>query len=99
MKVKYNIRKTTKQEKLEFLIVVILAFALWFLLRWYMIYQIDIDGIKWLLDNHTSYLIGKQCGISTQAVDKYKHGHSDIMNMKLKTAIAMSELANELKGK
>ncbi|MGT2866916.1 hypothetical protein [Streptococcus fryi] len=64
-----------------------------------MIFNINIENIAWLLDNHTSYMIGKKCGISSQAVDKYKNGDSDIMNMKLKTAIAMSELANELKTK
>lgn len=59
--------------------------------------QIDINDIQWLLDNATSYAISKRCGISTQAVDKYKHGTSDLMNMRLKHALAMTQYAQELK--
>ncbi|MFC3921221.1 hypothetical protein [Streptococcus lactarius] len=35
--------------------------------------------------------------MSTQAIDKYKNGVSDIMNMRLKHAIKMTEYANQLK--
>ncbi|HFI0115565.1 TPA: hypothetical protein ACGPB2_000340 [Streptococcus suis] len=61
--------------------------------------NIDINDIKWLLDNATSYAIGKNCGLSTQAVDKYKHGQADVMNMKLKHGLAMTKYAQELKEK
>lgn len=59
---------------------------------------INIDDIKWLLDNATSYAISKQCGMSTQAVDKYKHRTADLMNMRLKHALSMSQYAQELKN-
>lgn len=58
---------------------------------------VDINAIKWLLENDTAYSISKNCGLSTQAVDKYKNGISDIMNMRLKHAIKMTEYANRLK--
>lgn len=60
---------------------------------------VDINAIKWLLENTTAYSISKKCGLSTQAVDKYKNGISDIMNMRLKHAIKMTEYANQLKNK
>ena len=47
--------------------------------------SVDIKAIRWLLDNATAYAISKNCGMSIQAVDKYKNGVSDIMNMRLKT--------------
>lgn len=59
--------------------------------------KIDINDVKWLLDNATSYAISKNCGLSTQAVDKYKHGQSDVMNMKLKHGLAMTQYAHKLK--
>ncbi len=59
---------------------------------------INIDNIKWLLDNATSYAISKHCGMSTQAVDKYKHGTADLMNMRLKHGLAMSQYAQNLKN-
>ena len=46
--------------------------------------SVDIEAIRWLLDNATAYAISKNCGMSIQAVDKYKNGVSDIMNMRLK---------------
>lgn len=58
---------------------------------------VDINAIKWLLENDTAYSISKNCGLSTQAVDKYKNGISDIMNMRLKHAIKMTEYANRFK--
>ena len=58
---------------------------------------VDINAIKWLLKNATAYSISKNCGLSTQAVDKYKNGISDIMNMRLKHAIKMTEYANQFK--
>lgn len=58
---------------------------------------VDINAIKWLLENATAYSISKNCGLSTQAVDKYKNGISDIMNMRLKHAIKMTEYASQLK--
>lgn len=58
---------------------------------------VDINAIKWLLENATAYAISKNCGLSTQAIDKYKNGVSDIMNMRLKHAIKMTEYANQLK--
>ena len=45
--------------------------------------SVDIEAIRWLLDNSTAYAISKNCGVSIQAVDKYKNGVSDIMNMRL----------------
>lgn len=59
--------------------------------------NINIDDIRWLLDNTTSYAISKRCGMSTQAVDKYKHGISDLMNMRLKHGLAMTQYAQELR--
>ena len=61
--------------------------------------SVDIEAIRWLLDNATAYAISKNCGVSTQAVDKYKNGVSDIMNMRLKHAINMTEYAYKLKDK
>ena len=58
---------------------------------------VDIKAIEWLLENATAYAISKNCGLSTQAVDKYKNGISDIMNMRLKHAIKMTEYANRFK--
>ena len=58
---------------------------------------VDINAIEWLLENATAYAISKNCGLSTQAVDKYKNGISDIMNMSLKHAIKMTEYANRFK--
>lgn len=58
---------------------------------------VDINAIKWLLENATAYAISKNCDLSTQAIDKYKNGVSDIMNMRLKHAIKMTEYANQLK--
>ena len=57
---------------------------------------VDIDAIKWLFENATAYAISKNCGLSTQAVDKYKNGTSDIMNMRLKHAISMTRYAHTL---
>ncbi|EHZ47374.1 hypothetical protein SPAR65_0008 [Streptococcus pneumoniae GA40563] len=34
--------------------------------------SVDIEAIRWLLDNATAYAISKNCGMSIQAVDKYK---------------------------
>ncbi len=34
--------------------------------------SVDIEAIRWLLDNATAYAISKNCGVSIQAVDKYK---------------------------
>ena len=59
--------------------------------------SVDIEAIRWLLDNATAYAISKNCGMSIQAVDKYKNGVSDIMNMRLKHAISMITYAQELK--
>ena len=59
---------------------------------------IDINAIEWLLENATAYAISKNCGLSTQAVDKYKNGISDIMNMRLKHAIKMTVYATRLKN-
>ncbi|MEY8435109.1 hypothetical protein AALA56_04620 [Streptococcus hyointestinalis] len=59
--------------------------------------NISIDDIIWLLNHATSYAISKHCGLSTQAVDKYKHGTADIMNMRLKHGLAMTKFAKELK--
>ena len=59
---------------------------------------IDINVIEWLLENATAYAISKNCGLSTQAVDKYKNGISDIMNMRLKHAFKMTEYATKLKN-
>ena len=58
---------------------------------------VNINAIEWLLENATAYAISKNCGLSTQAVDKYKNGISDIMNMRLKHAIKMTEYANRFK--
>ena len=58
--------------------------------------SVDIKAIRWLLDNATAYAISKNCGVSIQAVDKYKNGVSDIMNMRLKHAISMTAYAQEL---
>lgn len=60
--------------------------------------NINIDDIQWLLENATAYSISKNCGLSTQAVDKYKNGLSDIMNMRLKHAIQMTSYAQELQN-
>lgn len=59
--------------------------------------SVDIKAIRWLLENATAYAISKNCGVSIQAVDKYKNGVSDIMNMRLKHAISMTTYAKELK--
>ena len=59
--------------------------------------SVYIEAIRWLLDNATAYAISKNCGMSIQAVDKYKNGVSDILNMRLKHAISMTTYAHELK--
>ena len=59
--------------------------------------SVDIEAIRWLLDNATAYAISKNCGMSIHAVDKYKNCVSDIMNMRLKHAISMTTYAQELK--
>ncbi len=59
---------------------------------------VDINAIEWLLENATAYAISKNCDLSTQAVDKYKNGISDIMNMRLKHAIKITEYATKLKN-
>ena len=59
--------------------------------------SVDIKAIRWLLDNATAYAISKNCGMSIHAVDKYKNCVSDIMNMRLKHAIKMTEYANQFK--
>ena len=98
MKVNLKIRKTTKREKVEFIIgLLILLFAVWYFTRSYM--SVDIKAIRWLLDNATAYAISKNCGVSIQAVDKYKNGVSDIMNMRLKHAISMTSYAHTLQEK
>ena len=61
--------------------------------------SVDIEAIRWLLDNATAYAISKNCGVSIQAVDKYKNGVSDIMNMRLKHAISMTSYAHTLQEK
>ena len=61
--------------------------------------SVDIKAIRWLLDNATAYAISKNCGVSIQAVDKYKNGVSDIMNMRLKHAISMTSYAHTLQEK
>ena len=61
--------------------------------------SVDIKAIHWLLDNATAYAISKNCGVSIQAVDKYKNGVSDIMNMRLKHAISMTVYAYKLQEK
>ena len=61
--------------------------------------SVDIKAIRWLLDNATAYAISKNCGVSIQAVDKYKNGVSDIMNMRLKHAISMTSYAYALQEK
>lgn len=98
MKVNLKIRKTTKHEKVEFIVgLLLLLFMFWYFMRQYM--SVDIEAIRWLLDNATAYAISKNCGVSTQAVDKYKNGVSDIMNMRLKHAINMTNYAYTLKEK
>lgn len=59
--------------------------------------SVDIEAIRWLLDNATAYAISKNCGMSIHAVDKYKNCVSDIMNMRLKHAISITAYAQELK--
>ena len=61
--------------------------------------SVDIKAIRWLLDNATAYAISKNCGVSIQAVDKYKNSVSDIMNMRLKHAISMTSYAHTLQEK
>ena len=61
--------------------------------------SVDIKAIRWLLDNATAYAISKNCGVSIQAVDKYKNDVSDIMNMRLKHAISMTSYAHTLQEK
>lgn len=98
MKVNLKIRKTTKREKVDFIVgLLLLLFMFWYFMRQYM--SVDIEAIRWLLDNATAYAISKNCGVSTQAVDKYKNGVSDIMNMRLKHAINMTNYAYTLKEK
>lgn len=57
---------------------------------------INVEKIQWVLENSTSYAISKRCGISAQAIDKYKNGTSDLLNMRLKHGLAMTEYAEEL---
>lgn len=59
----------------------------------------DIEKIKWLFANTTSYQISKHCGISTQSVDRYKLGQYDLLNMKLKTALELVHFAESLAAK
>lgn len=60
--------------------------------------SIEIEEIEWLLSHATSYAISKHCGMSAQAVDKYKHGIAELMNMRLKHGLAMTQYAKELKN-
>ena len=61
--------------------------------------SVDIKAIHWLLDNATAYAISKNCGVSIQAVDKYKNGVSDIMNMRLKHAISKTNYHHTIQEK
>lgn len=59
----------------------------------------DLDIIKQVIENETAYSVGKNCSISYQSVDKFKKGTADIMNMKLKHAIEITEFGKKINEK
>lgn len=49
-------------------------------------YNKTIDGIRWVLDNCTSYQVAKDLGINNRTVNRYQNGETPIENMTLSTA-------------
>ncbi len=56
----------------------------------------DLEIIKKVIENETAYSLGKNCSLSYQAVDKFKKGTADVMNMKLKHAIEITQYGEKL---
>ncbi len=49
-------------------------------------YEQTLAGIKWVLNNCTSYKVAKDLGINNRTVNRYQNGESPIGNMSLETA-------------
>ena len=49
-------------------------------------YNDMIQGIQWVLDNRSSYRIGKDLGINNRTANRYQNGETPIENMSLKIA-------------
>lgn len=49
-------------------------------------YEEMMKGIKWVLDNCTSYQVSKDLNITNRSINRYQNGTSPIENMTLKTA-------------
>ncbi|MEV9641789.1 hypothetical protein ABZ756_13895 [Mammaliicoccus sciuri] len=45
-----------------------------------------LTGVRWVLDNRTSYRTAQDLGISNRTANRYQNGESPIENMSLKTA-------------
>lgn len=43
-------------------------------------------GLKWVMDNCTSYQVAKDLGINNRTINRYQNGESPLENMSLKTA-------------
>lgn len=61
-------------------------------------------GIKWVLDNCTSYQVAKDLGINNRTVNRYQNGESPLENMTLGTAeklynYYLKEMGNMMSGK
>lgn len=55
----------------------------------------DLDKIKWVLENRTAYTISKEIGVSNQALFKFINNISSLDNMKLSTAIKLTQYAEQ----
>lgn len=58
----------------------------------------ELNKIKWLMDNHTTYAISKATGISQTTLGPYKLGQRDYGNMTLQHASRLTEYADKLLG-
>lgn len=80
---KIKIEKTTKKEKIEFLLFSIIALVIiYFVLRWHMIKEIE----ELLNGNITAYKLGKETDLNINMLQKYISGERKVENMTLKTA-------------
>src|SRR5690625_3725871 len=52
-------------------------------------------GIKYVLDNCTSYQVAKDLNIPNRTINRYQNGTTDIENMQLKTAKKIYEYYKE----
>lgn len=48
-------------------------------------YEETLKGVRWVLDNCTSYRVAKDLGINNRTINRYQNGESPIENMKAET--------------